>query len=766
MALTALSGVALAENPVPFINQPLVPDAVAPSGAGFTLTVNGTGFVSGSVVNWNGHALTTKLVSASQLTASVPASDIAEASTVAVTVVSPAPGGGASSSVFFPITPAFNSVWVRSAFAAGSGPVSAVTADFNGDGKLDLAVANHAGNNVSVFLGNGNGTFQAAVNYDTGTGPWSGIAVGDFRGNGKLDLVVANYGSNNVSVLLGNGDGTFQAAVNYDTGVNPTWVAVADFDRDGKPDLVVSDQTGFISILLGNGDGTFQAHVDYAAGPAPNGVAVGDFNGDGKLDLAVANGSSNVASTVSILLGNGDGTFQAPVSYPASINPASVATVDFNHDGKLDLAVVNNIGSVSILLGNGDGTFQKRVDYGTGSLPWGTLGIGDLNGDGNLDLVVANSGSNTVSVFLGNGDGTFQTQVKASAGVDPGGAVVGDFNGDGRLDLAVTNGKDNTVSILRQVTTATLLPSSLTFADQIVESASVAQTLTLTDTGPLALTISKIAVTGADAHEFAQTNNCGSGLAAGATCTVSVTFRPTHTGPRSAAIKITDSAKGSPQSVTLSGTGVISGPDATFSSTQLTFATQLVGTSSPVQSLTLTDYGTAALSISIVASGDFSQTNTCGSSLAVLANCTISVTFTPTQIGTRTGTVSITDNAPGSPQMIALNGVGTVVELNPTGLAFSCFSYKNHTSCPPPAQTTTLTNTGSTPLTISNVAISGPFSQTNTCGSEVVAGGSCTFTVVFGGGLGAGHYTGALSIYDNGGGSPQTVALSGEHATE
>jgi hypothetical protein len=240
---------------------------------------------------------------------------------------------------------------VAPTYAAGSGPSSVAVGDFNGDGKPDLAVTNRESNNVSVLLGNGDGTFQAAVNYGAGSGPVS-VAVGDFNGDGKPDLAVANSdfssGIGNVSVLMGKGDGTFQAAVNYAAGSHPGFVAVGDFNGDGKPDLAVTNQfsgdgsgsgSNNVSVLMGKGDGTFEAAVNYAAGSVPAFVAVGDFNGDGKPDLAVANGGSN---NVSVLLGKGDGTFQTAVNYAVGAYPALVALGDFNGDGKPDLAVANS----------------------------------------------------------------------------------------------------------------------------------------------------------------------------------------------------------------------------------------------------------------------------------------------------------------------------------------------------------------------------------------------------------------------------------------
>jgi hypothetical protein len=307
-----------------------------------------------------------------------------------------------------------------------------------------------------------------------------------------------------------------------------------------------------------------------------------------------------------------------------------------------------------------------------------------------------------------------------------------------------------------------LSADSLGFGGQQVGTTSGAQSVTLTNAGSATVTISSIGVTGTGATYYAQTNTCGSSLAAGGSCTISVTFKPTQLGSEIASVTITDNAPGSPQSIALSGTGVVSGTNATLSATSLTFATQLVGATSPTKSVTLSNYGTMTLSItSIKASGDFVESNTCGSSLAVRASCTITVVFKPTQPGTRTGTLSITDNAPGSLQKASLNGMGTVVQLMPTGLGFGCRDFPRST-CPPPPQTTTLTNTGSTALSITSVKITGStyFSQTNTCGNSVGAGKSCTITVTFNPPK-LGRFTGSVSISDNGGGSPQMVSLTG-----
>ena len=312
---------------------------------------------------------------------------------------------------------------------------------------------------------------------------------------------------------------------------------------------------------------------------------------------------------------------------------------------------------------------------------------------------------------------------------------------------------------------ASVSPTSLTFASQTTGTTSAAQTVTLSNTGNAALTITSIAASG----DFVETNTCGSSVAAGANCAISVTFTPTASGTRTGTLSITDNASGSPQTVSLTGTGTAPTTTASLSVTSLTFASQTVGTTSAAQTVTLTNTGSATLTItSISASGDYAETDTCGTSVAVGANCTISTTFTPTASGTRTGTLSIADNTSGSPQSVSLTGTGAAASAPVVSLSASSLTFTSQTvGTSRAAQTVTLANTGNASLNLTSIAVtgtnSGDFAQTNNCGSSVAAGANCTISVTFTP-TAPGTRSSSLSITDNASGSPQSVSLTGTGA--
>jgi hypothetical protein len=689
----------------------------------------------------------------------------------------------------------------QTAATFGSGGYSAlslVVLDVNGDGKPDLLVANGCANQncsgdgaIGVLFGKGDGTFQAGVSYDSGGQLAQAIAVGDVNADGMPDLLVGNWCASSgcdtdgsVGVLLGNGDGTFQAAATYDSGGQRTAsVAVADVNGDGKLDFVVGNQCpsgigcnlskdGRVSVLLGNGDGTFQTAMPYdAGGQGALSVAVADVNGDGKADIVVANcsgancvGGSGGNGTAVVLLGNGDGTFQAGVPYDSGGDDASsVAIADVNGDGKPDLLVANQCASSNNC---GSGTVGVLINIGTTTLLVSSVNPSNFGQSVTFTATVTGHGhripTGTVSLYdgttnIGNsnlnsgGAATFTTSTLA-VGTH---SMTATYNGD-------ANFAPSTSPVLYQVVQGAIVSlsaPSLNFGNQTVGITGAPQVVTLTNTGNINLTIKSIRMTGTNRGDFAESNNCPGSVPPNDSCQISVTFTPAATGSRNAAVKIIDNAPGSPQSVPLTGVGVL--PTATFSPTSLTFPIQLVFTTSKAQPVQLTNNGLGILLISKIAvSGPFSQTNNCPSSLNPGANCTISVRFHPKNKNVFHGAVSVTDNAPGSPQTVPLKGTGTFVQLVPTKLNFG--SQPVGTRSLP--RKITLTNKGNSAVKITDIAITGTdagdFAETNTCGKSVASGASCFIKITFKP-LKKGKRTADVSIYDNGGGSPQEAGLIG-----
>jgi len=490
--------------------------------------------------------------------ASITAADVAHAGTAVVTVVKP--GGGASNFVYFPIHHRFAAgAFARhdTVLASGGFPGSvSFVGDFNGDGKLDVATM--TGSTIEVFLGNGDGTFQNPVFSNSSLQGAGLAALGDFNNDGKPDLVAQDMYGDDFS-YLGNGDGTF-TEVSTMWGDWPGGTVVADLNRDGNLDVVNEGSEEGASgsdALLGNGQGVFALKWNGSITNQTTGFcAVADFNNDGKLDIACPGGIS-FGNGVQVAFGNGDGTFGTPTSYPTPAVGFAVLTGDVNGDGKLDL--VTDAGWV--LLGNGDGTFNTPTGPAFGGVAFPQLV--DINADGKLDVVGsaynlgALRGVNSTVVMVGNGDGTFQNAVAQEISSGDGVVAWGDFNGDGKLD-AVTFVQD---LITAKPIMSVLLQTNLGVSQTIISygpitvGTSSTQTSVLTNIGTTTVNLNSIGFT-IPSPSFTLGNGCGTSLAPGASCTLTLTFTPPKKGALSAKVRISYSGTvGNPQYIEMSGTG-------------------------------------------------------------------------------------------------------------------------------------------------------------------------------------------------------------------
>lgn len=680
--------------------------------------------------------------------------------------------------------------------------VEVVATDLNGDGKPDLIVGGTLGgygfNGAAVLLNDGHGNFTLSNTYGAGGWVYLFLATADLNGDGKSDVVLAsqcpqsyliadNCPDGTLTVLLGNGNGTLRGARYMDlTSSMPTdglSVAAADFNGDGRQDLVFPSGCGpgtsctpsGFTLLLSNGAGGYQAPLSFTA-PVKGSrwLVVGDFNGDGKPDVVTFNDSdpSATADSVSVFLNTGNGTFAAPTVFEAGgTTPTAMATGDFNGDGKLDIAVLEYDSSsqplLGILLGNGDGTFQPVITSSTNNFGmW--MAAADLNGDGKTDLIMlANGPEGSAEVFLSNGDGTFTAgQVYDSGGRGSAAVAVGDVNGDGKPDMLIANQcepdggglydnncANGAIGILLGNGDGTFNPApSQVVTDGNLQSMSLADLKADGKLDAVATTETGVAVLLGNGDGTFQPPTIYATLEAVQNVQLAIADLDGDGG--------LDIVQPSGSQFAILYSQGFQFPIPVFTPSSLTFAKQVIGTTSAAKTVTLSNAGTATLKIAgFTASGDFAvASSTCGATLAVGKKCNVKVTFTPSSLGTRTGRLVFSDNGVPQTQTVALSGTGVEpATLTPASATYAARKVGT-TSLP---KIFTLTNNQTVALTGIAISTTGDFAvSATTCGTSLPAKGKCTISVTFTPAA-KGTRTGQLSVSDSAGNSPQISSLTG-----
>ncbi len=666
-------------------------------------------------------------------------------------------------------------------FTAGSFPFSVAIGDLDGDGKADMAVVNFSDNTISIYRNTSSsgaitsGSFAAKVDFATGSNP-SILAIGDLDGDGKADLAVANYGSNTVSVFRNTSSsgaitsGSFAARVDFPTGLRPYGVAISDLDGDGKADLAVANyNSNTVSVIRNTSSsgaitsGSFAAKVDFTTGSRPYSVAIGDLDGDGKADLAVSNFNSATVSVFHNTSSSGaitSSSFAAKVDFTAVTNPYILAIGDLDGDGKADLvnsgshtvSVFRNTGSSGAITA---GSFAAKVDFanGTSSQPV-SVAIGDLNGDGKADLVVANSGSHNVSVFRNTSSsgaitsGSFAPRVNFAVGTFPWSVAIGDLDGDGKADLAVANQSSNSVSVIRN--------NPLT---------PITGTATVCESGTTTLANATTGGTWSSASPSIATVVSGSGIVTGISAGTAVISYTTS------GATITTTVTVNP----LANAGIITGASSVCAGLSITLGNATSGGVWASSAAGIATVGSTGITTGVaagIAIISYTVTNSCGS---ISATKTITVNPLP-NAGTITGlssvnagsTITLSNTTTGgtwssSNTAIATVGSTGVVTGVSSGTVTISYTVTNSCGSASTAKTVTVNAALATPITgvrvvcqgattnLANVTAGGTWSTADGAIATVgttgvvtgVSGGTTTITYAFSGG---GNVTATVTV--------------------